>query len=535
MLDPVIRQAILDNLSGHKYVGQFVHLKKQGNLWKGLCPFHNETQPSFVVYPDGRGWYCFGSCQEGGDLFNFVMKHKRVSFPEAVEILAQAAGVDLPTSANTQRQAHLLRLMDKAAEVYHQGLFQGRSSLSQRCRQYLTERGISEESIKTFRLGFAPANNQFSRLMLAEGCSPSDLAELNLINQQGRDFFFRRLMFPICDHLGRPRGFAGRSLDDNNNAGKYINSPQSHIFDKSRLLYGLHLAGPFLRKQYPLVVEGYTDVITAHQAGCPQTIGLMGISLTPQHLERIKRYNDIAILIYDGDEAGFKALSKQVRIYDRGLKLEALILPQEQDPDSLIRSDLDTWENCLRHGIAPLFEVYIQQMVGRMNLNGADSRRSFVKEIAPALLGLDPVRRDYYIGFVAGQLGVRADSIQITLRNLKSAFNLPMPPDQSGNTRQAQDLEDVVLSAIIVNPSLAELASEKDFRKEVNRLIFQAVLSDELDDALETYFNYLIELWDAQRLTKPTEIRTEVGEILARLRDQTRQEKIEAEVSLTSE
>ena len=534
MLDPVIRQAILDKLPDHQYIGQVTRLKKQGNLWKGLCPFHNETQPSFVVYPDGRGWYCFGSCQEGGDLFNFVMKHKRVSFPEAIEILAEAAGVDLPTSANTQRQVHLLRLMDRAAEVYHQGLLQGRSSLSQRCRQYLTDRGVSQESVKKFRLGFAPANNQFSRFMLAEGCSPNDLAELNLINQQGRDFFFRRLMFPICDHLGRTRGFAGRSLDENSDAGKYINSPKSPIFDKSRLLYGLYLAGPFLRKQFPLVVEGYTDVITAHQAGYPQTIGLMGISLTPQHLERIKRYNDTAILIYDGDEAGFKALSKQVRIYDRGLKLEALILPQGQDPDSLIRSDLDSWESCLHQGIAPLLEVYIRQMVGRMNLNGADSRRSFVKEIAPALLGLDPVRRDYYIGFVAGQLGVRPGSIQTTLRNIKSAFNPPVPPYQSGEENQAQDLEDVVLSAIIVNPLLAELASEQDFRKEVNRLIFHAVLSEKLDDSLETYFNYLIELWDTQRLTKPAEIRTEVGQILARLRDQMRQERIDAEVSLTS-
>ena len=535
MLDPVTRQEILDNLPDHLYIGNITRLKKQGNLWKGLCPFHKETRPSFFVYPDGRGWYCFGSCQEGGDLFNFVMKHKRVSFPEAVEILARAAGVDLPTSVNAQRQAHLLRLMDKAAEVYHQGLLQGQSPLARRCRRYLAERGISEESIKIFRLGFAPANNQFSQLMLAEGCNPNDLAELNLINQQGRDFFFRRLMFPICDYLGRTRGFAGRSLDEDHNAGKYINSPKSPIFDKSRLLYGLHLAGPFLRKQFPLVVEGYTDVITAHQAGYSQTIGLMGVSLTPQHLERIKRYNDTAVLIYDGDEAGFKALSKQAKIYDRGLKLEALILPQEQDPDSLIRSDLTMWEACLHQEIAPLLEVYILQMAARLNLNGADSRRSFVKEIAPALLGLDAVRRDYYVGFVAGQLGVRPDSIQLTLKKAVTAFNPPMLANQSGKTRQDQDLEDVVLSAIIVNPFLAEMASVNDFHKEVNRLIFQAVLSDELDDALETYFNYLIELWDAQRLAKPTEIRTEVGEILARLRDQTRQEKIEAEINLMTE
>lgn len=156
MLDPVTRQQILDRLPGPEYIGQLVSLKKQGHIWQGLCPFHQETQPSFVVYPDGRGWYCFGSCQEGGDLFNFVMKHKQLSFLEAVEHLAQAAGVQLQSSTNAKRQAHLLQVMDRVAEVYHQGLLKGQSQLAQKCCHYLASRGISEETAQTFKLGFAP-------------------------------------------------------------------------------------------------------------------------------------------------------------------------------------------------------------------------------------------------------------------------------------------------------------------------------------------------------------------------------------------
>jgi DNA primase len=530
MLDPIARQQIIDRLPTFEYIGRFVGLKKHGQIYQGLCPFHNDSQPSFVVYEeDSRGWYCFGSCQEGGDLFNFVMKYKKVGFSQAAKILAEEAGVQLLQDSGAAERKRLIQTLGKAAEIYHQGLLQGQSALAKTCREYLKRRSISPEMIKLYQLGLAPESGVFGRIMLQEGYDPDDLLKVNLRLANGKDFFYRRLLFPIRDHLGQVRGFGARALDENVAKGKYINSAQSSIFDKSRLIYGLHLAGRCLRQRPALLVEGYTDVITAYQSGHCQTVGLMGLSLTQMQIKLLCRYTGTAIFVYDGDQAGLKALARQAAIGDGGLiKLKAIILPAGEDPDSLIRKDPNEWEKRIQ-AAQPLLEIYLEQAVITLNLNGADSRSGFLKSISPALAGLDPVRFDYYVEFLAHQLGVQARSIREFLKEM----NLNLPAHQAKHATRTLDLEDIVLGAFIVNPQLANLATERDFSKEINRLIFAAVRSDQLDASLESYFDYLLELW-ADLAANTADAQQEIEGILFRMRrtNRVRETKARAEAGI---
>ncbi len=328
-----LKQRILDAVSIDQYIGRFVALKKQGRYLKGLCPFHGEKTPSFTVTPEKGIFHCFG-CGRSGDLFGFVMEKEGVSFPEAVEILANYAGIPLEEARSSDggREKACLDLLSEARSLYQKHL---RSPQGADALRYLLDRGLREETIDTFHLGAAPAEWRF----LADRYADQEelLLEAGLVRKSdtGRiyDFFRDRVIFPIEDMSDRCLGFGGRVLRPEDQP-KYINSPDSSLFHKGRLLYGLNRALPALRKQRrAIVVEGYLDVIGLYEAGIEGAVAPLGTAFTDDHRSLIARYADEVILFLDGDRAGRMAAVKAARSVLAGNQSARLLfLPGGADP-----------------------------------------------------------------------------------------------------------------------------------------------------------------------------------------------------------
>ena len=296
-------------------VGEHVQLKKAGRNLKGLCPFHNDTNPSFMVSPEKGIAYCF-SCNTGGDIFKFTQLIEGVDFPEAVRILAQKANVTLPEFNKTHQdeRVRIIEINQKAVRFFQEQL-----EKNSKAKRYFEERGLKDETIEQFQLGYAPDSFRALKDELDKKYSIKDLLLAGLINQKSvadqntYDRFRGRLIFPIHDHQGNPAGFGGRILDEGE--PKYLNSPDTPTYNKSFILYGLHLAKEAVKQEdLAIFVEGYMDVITAHQAGTKNVIATSGTALTPQQLKLIKRYTKNIAFAFDQDGAGIEATKRAIEL-----------------------------------------------------------------------------------------------------------------------------------------------------------------------------------------------------------------------------
>ncbi len=347
------------------YIQQYVPLKKAGRYYKACCPFHAERTPSFVVNPDTQTWRCYGACAEGGDLFSFAQKQHGWNFPEALEELSKAAGVEVrkQTSAEREQGERLDRLrgiLKTAADIYHQHLMTGEGHDVDAVRDYAHhKRGLTDDTLHRFQIGYAPSGWQN---MLEElkhlGYDEEEIVECGLVirNDQGRvyDRFRNRLVMPIRDIRGRVIGFGARALDPDDNP-KYLNSPQSDVFDKSRTLFGLDLAKDTIRDQETVViVEGYMDVIQAHQAGFTNVVAQMGTAMTEAQIKLVApRYAHKIIMALDSDAAGQNATRRSLETARKVLAadfsgqfsvdIRVLQIPGAKDPDDLIRESPDQW------------------------------------------------------------------------------------------------------------------------------------------------------------------------------------------------
>ena len=332
-MNDAVRQ-IKDALDIVTLIGEYVTLKRSGNHYKGLCPFHAEKTPSFTVNAEKQIFHCFG-CGAGGDMFAFVMKHQNVEFPEAVRLLAVKAGVDFSKGGNGKHQ-RLFDLMKEAERFYADNLTKNEKAMA-----YLKEkRGLTEESIRNFRIGCTNGASVFS-LLKTKGYTEDEIREAGLTVKKGkevRDFFWRRIMFPIV-FQGKIRGFGGRIVTEG--APKYLNSPTTTIFDKSSVLYGLSPTG-IKERGYALIVEGYLDVIICHQYGYRNAVAPLGTALSENHVKLLRKYTDTIIPLFDGDEPGKKAA---VRASEFLFKEKARggigLLPADEDPDSFLRNGGD--------------------------------------------------------------------------------------------------------------------------------------------------------------------------------------------------
>lgn len=325
-------------------------LKSSGQRWKGNCPFHNERTPSFFFMPEKGLWHCFGSCQEGGDIFKFVMKYDNLTFPEALRKLADKAGIKLQfertevASREAQERDRLLELLTEAAVFYRDALT--KLPEAEPARRHLAKRQIKPETINSFQLGYAPLRNGFLDLALRKGANIEDLMKAGLAVKSAKsgryhDPLWNRLIFPILDSYGRVVGFGGRVLEEGTDAPKYINSPETPVYSKSRHLYGLYQGRQGLRTRgQGLLVEGYMDVIGCHQAGADHAVAPLGTAFTAEQAKLLRRYVQEVVLLFDPDDAGLRAAWRSAPVLVQAdIFLRVASVPGGLDPDELILKD----------------------------------------------------------------------------------------------------------------------------------------------------------------------------------------------------
>ena len=385
-------------------VSQYVKLTRKGSSYFGLCPFHNEKTPSFSVTPGKQMYYCFG-CGAGGNVFNFIMEYENYTFGEALKHLADRAGVELPqieyskeVKEKAQQKAELLEINKQAAQYFY---YQLRTEKGRQGLRYLTGRGLSEETMRKFGLGYSDKfSDGLYRYLKGKGYKDDRLRESGLFNVDERhgmyDKFWNRVIFPIMDVNNRVIGFGGRVMGDGK--PKYLNSPETKIFDKSRNLYGLNIART-TRKKYLILCEGYMDVISMHQAGFTNAVASLGTALTSGHASLLKRYTQEVLLLYDSDEAGIRAALRGIPILrEAGVNSRVVNLKPYKDPDEFIKNmGAEAFEERLNQASDSfMFRVGIAE--GEFPMEEPQGQNRFFERCAEMLLELkDELERNLYI------------------------------------------------------------------------------------------------------------------------------------------
>ena len=400
-------------------VGQYVHLQKKGANYFGLCPFHNEKSGSFSVSPTKQMFYCFG-CGEGGNVISFLMKYDNLTFTEALKQLAERAGVTLPQEDNSP-QAKAIRdkrqlLFDINKEAARYYFYNLRSKSGEKGMAYFQERKLSDETMKHFGLGFANVtSDDLVKHLRSKGYEDALIIEAGLASFDEKygthDKFWNRVMFPIFDASGKVIGFGGRVMGDGK--PKYLNSPETPIFDKSRNLFGLNYAKN-ARTGYMIICEGYMDVIAMHQAGFNMAVASLGTAFTPGQAMVLKRYTDTVILSYDSDEAGTKAALRGIGILkDAGLKGKVLDLRPYKDPDEFIKNEgKEAFEERIRNAENTFF-FEIRVMESRYDMSDPVSKTEFHRELAAKLCEFEEaIERENYIEAVAAKYNIALDDLR---------------------------------------------------------------------------------------------------------------------------
>ena len=527
-------------------VGLVVALRKSGKSLQGLCPFHNERTPSFYVFPESQTWRCFG-CNEGGDVFTFVEKQQGLDFRDALHYLAEKVGVTVEdygsTSPEQQREANALKeklrkLYEEAALWFHQMLLRSKDAAD--ARAYIQSRGISAESVMSFSLGYALEGwDGLSKYLFGQGYTEYELEQAGLVRARemakvsaatsvsavGRDqssgvydYFRNRIIFPIRDIRGRVIGFGGRALGDNH--PKYLNSPQTALFEKNNVLYALDMARDAIKfAKQVVIVEGYVDAIIAHQYGTKQTVACIGSAITEKHIQQLKKLTKQVTLALDPDEAGMAAtehgIQEALKAFDRTvvpvpliadrrlmrssgykreprgmIRLEEQVdaeinvvqLPMGEDPDEVIRHDFSAWSYAVAHPL-PLVDYYFVAKTSGLNLREAADKSEAAKRLLPVIGSIsDRVKRDAYLRKLATMISIDERSLneelQRILRGQKSTSVIAAFSDHTGQYRSIRGAELVERQSLSGNQSLSEddlsgLEKPEDSREE-SVLRFQA-------------------------------------------------------------
>lgn len=484
-------------------IGRYVRLKRAGSGYTGLCPFHNEKTPSFHVNPARQMYKCFG-CGVGGNVLTFVMEYENLTFPEAMEMLAQEAGIELPKQELTAQQKQqeslrqtLLEINKKAARYYFALL---KSPRGKPGYDYLTGRGLSDETILHFGLGYAgQGGGELYQYMKKEGYSDSVLKETGLFKMDERgayDKFWNRVMFPIMDANNRVIGFGGRVMGDAK--PKYLNSPETKIFDKSRNLFGLNYAKRGKRSNM-ILCEGYMDVIALHQAGFTNAVASLGTAFTGQQANLIRRYTDEVLLTYDSDGAGIKAAMRAIPMLRRsGITGKVIHMEPYKDPDEFIKNlGAEEFEKRMEEAQNSFF-FEIEVIKKNYSMSDPEQKTKFIHEIARKLLVFeDKIQRDNYLEAVAARYNIKTEDLrQLVVRygnQMPSGYQEVMEERQQERIRKGKKKETregisysyrLLLSWLIEEPKLfvqiREWIKPEDFEEGLYRTVAKE-LYDQLD------------------------------------------------------
>jgi len=518
-------------------ISSYIQLNKSGRNYKALCPFHSEKTPSFVVFPDSQRWHCFGACSEGGDVFSFVMKQERWDFRTALEELARQAGVELRPPTPAQKKAaeeadHLREILATAARYYHHIL--RHAPEAQGARAYVGRRELSDETVEAFLLGYSlPGWDRTRAYMTEQGYTVEDLLKAGLVVERDNggtyDRFRERLMIPIRDARGRVIGFGARTLDPEG-VPKYLNSPKTALFDKSATLFGLDLARRSIRREDRVViVEGYMDVMQAHQAGFENIVAQMGTALTEPQLRQLQRYTKRMTLALDPDAAGVQATLRGVEvardtlkkewepIFDpRGLvgyeaRLEAEIrilrLPSGQDPDDLIRRDTQLWATLLEETVS-VVDFYLDILMEDTDLEDTKVKARIVDKLLPVLRAVaNPVERQDYVQKIARMLRVDERAVLARLKSSgssgrKTKRRYRNDQGQKTNRSNAREtnpntrLEHHCLAMLLQRPSLLSKTNQALQERELPPL--------GIEDFEETSLRAILDVWETILDTRPS-------------------------------
>lgn len=463
---------IKQRLSIEDVVSEYVELKRAGRNWKGLSPFTSERTPSLMVSAEKQIWHDFSS-GKGGSMFGFVMEMEGVDFKEALEILARKAGVDLEQYRGTQAVARgkekerLYALLDLAARFYQSKLKHSKLALD-----YLKSRQLTGKTIIEWRLGYSPAGgSELIQFLKNKQFTNKEIKSAGLSAERYRgetDMFRDRLMIPLCDPYGRVIGFTARLLAENPNAPKYINTPQTWLYDKSRHIFGLHLAKDAIRKSdFAVVAEGNLDVVSSHQAGIRQVVATAGTALTEGHLKELKKRTDDIRLCFDADKAGLNATERAIPIAaNEGVRLSIVTLPEGKDPDELIKQDVSLWKTAIDK---PLYVMdwLIQYQQNKLDMTAATDKAKFTDRILPIIKTLDRVEQSHYfkelmaiVDINQGTLDMRLQSLKQKKKELKKpAASLKLPPEIVISYIKVQDR---FLSILLKVPSLRSLLANME-------------------------------------------------------------------------
>ena len=491
-------------------VSQYVKLTRKGSSYFGLCPFHNEKTPSFSVTPGKQMYYCFG-CGAGGNVFNFIMEYENYTFGEALKHLADRAGVELPkieyskeVRQKAQEKAELLEINKQAAQYFY---YQLRTDKGQRGYEYLKNRGLSEETMRKFGLGYSDKfSDGLYRFLKSKGYQDERLRESGLFNVDERhgmyDKFWNRVIFPIMDVNNRVIGFGGRVMGDAK--PKYLNSPETKIFDKSRNLYGLNIART-TRRKYLILCEGYMDVIAMHQAGFNNAVASLGTALTSGHASLLKRYTQEVLLLYDSDEAGIRAALRGIPILrEAGVNSRVVSLKPYKDPDEFIKNmGPEAFEKRLDEAKDSfLFRVSVAE--DEFPMEEPQGQNRFFERCAEMLLELkDELERNLYIDAIVkiyrGRYGISGEDLKKRVNTLAlkgtPAEHRMQPKSGTSEKKKRESASDtsqkLMLTWLVTYPGIfdkvAQYLSPEDFvvplYREVPQMLFRQREEGEVNPA----------------------------------------------------
>lgn len=466
-IQQLLARADLQDLIGHR-----IDLKRAGHIYKACCPFHQEKTPSFSVDPVKQFYYCFG-CHAHGNAIDFLIQYDHLSFVEAVEELARIQGVEVPTSSGGEKaesQDHIFKILDQASQFYQAQLRQ--PELAAAGIEYIKGRGLNGEIAKEFAIGFAPAGwNHLEQFLQSRGFSQQNMLDAGLVVRGSKgnlyDRFRNRVIFPIRNRRGQTIGFGGRMIDPNDNP-KYLNSPETPVFHKGQELYGLFEATQRLRKIDRLfAVEGYMDVVSLAQFGIHNSVATLGTAVTTEHLQKVFRICDELVFSFDGDSAGrkaaWKALEISLPLLNGKRQAKFLFFPDQDDPDSFIRSKgTDAFELALQQA-TPLSKFFFDQLGSVVDLSSIDGRSKLV-ELAKPLI--QQIQNEAYREMMLQQLAELVRLPNENVAKMVPSTHTPMEPRPLVRRPNNKGSPSAIRSAILLlihEPSLGQQTKETDF------------------------------------------------------------------------
>ena len=498
------REEIKSRISIEDLAGEYLELKRTGRNFKALSPWTNERTPSFIVSPDKQIWHDFSS-GKGGDIFGFIMEVEGMNFREALEFLARKAGVEIETFNSkrskeiAEKKERLRKILQISSNFYQHMLIRDKKALN----YVFKKRKLSKEIVQDFKVGYAPNGQKIlTSFLLKKGFSLNDIRDAGLLNRFGGDIFRNRMVITLKDASGEPVGFTGRIIDDEPNAPKYLNTPQTLLYDKSSNIFGLSQAKNEIRKTgFAVVVEGNMDVISSHQVDVRNVVATAGTAMTVNHLKALSRFSNDIRLCFDSDQAGINATERAISLGQQaGVELSIITLDQSagqaKDPDELIQKDIELWRRSIANP-QPAMEWIFDQYQKRLDISTAKGKKDFSTIALKLVENLnDPVEKDFYINEISKRIGVSKATLLNKIGEEKKPEKTKKRVKIEKTDKKFVDdflYEDDLLALAIKEPRLAKMLSdlkENSLHGEQRNKILEILKSEDME-LLKSFDEYV--------------------------------------------